>query len=475
MANIYSIPSQEPLFDGFTVRADGENVPVRLARVSAVPFNRRWPGHQRQINQSEPAGFVSFASDGPVRMRVECAANAAGSALVRPLSKNVVPEITGNAAEFTLTEPGGYTFEAGGFHNALHIFFDPAKPQRAAADIFFGPGVHRPGLIELRSGQTLCIAEGAVVYACVSARDAENITITGRGLLDNSENREELLFVPEKLGDGSMDVGNSVRRHTIELVRCKNVRIEDITIRDSLVYNICAHGCEDAEVDNVKIIGCWRYNSDGIDFHNSSRVRIRNCFLRTFDDGICVKGHDGYADLCEDITVENCVVWCDWDHALEIGAETRAEHMRNIVFRNCDVIRNRGVAIDIYNVDYGDVHDVLFEDIRVEYDDRSPRPMIQKDDAEDYSDPGGDYMPQLVSFIIAKHPEYSEGRDRRGHIRGVTVKNVSLYAPALPPSEIHGFDAEHPVRDIRLEGLTLNGRPAKWRAGVSRAENISIL
>ena len=44
------------------------------------------------------------------------------------------------------------------------------------------------------------------------------------------------------------------------------------------------------------MMGCWRYNSDGIDMHNCENVHIDGCFLRTFDDSICVKGFDCYYD-----------------------------------------------------------------------------------------------------------------------------------------------------------------------------------
>ena len=35
----------------YTVKANGAEVPLQFARVSKEPFNRRWPGHQRQRRQ----------------------------------------------------------------------------------------------------------------------------------------------------------------------------------------------------------------------------------------------------------------------------------------------------------------------------------------------------------------------------------------------------------------------------------------
>ena len=48
-------------------------------------------------------------------------------------------------------------------------------------------------------------------------------------------------------------------------------------------------GCRNLDIEDVKIIGNWRYNSDGIDMHNCEYVRIRDCFVRTYDDSICIR------------------------------------------------------------------------------------------------------------------------------------------------------------------------------------------
>ena len=77
---------------------------------------------------------------------------------------------------------------------------------------------------------------------------------------------------------------------------CKDIEIDGITIRDSLVYNIRPIACENLTIKNIKIIGNWRYNSDGIDMHNCENVVIDNCFIRTFDDSICIKGFDPYGN-----------------------------------------------------------------------------------------------------------------------------------------------------------------------------------
>ncbi|MEI6578537.1 MAG: glycosyl hydrolase family 28 protein [Eubacteriales bacterium] len=459
--NIYSIPQGEALSNLYAFSINGQAVPLHEAFVSAFPFNRRWPGHQRSFDQAEPVAYASFAMDEPVEISVK-PQRAFSEAIVRPLSKGIVPKVNGDNITFTLTEAGGYTLELDGYHNALHIFADPIKTyNNDFADenfLYFGAGVHDAGMITLKSNQTLFVDEGAVLYATIHTEDTENIKILGRGIINNIKNKETILFELDKLGDGTVDVCNSERLHTIQMKNCKNIEIDGITIHDSLVYNIALYGCEDVLIDNVKIIGCWRYNSDGIDLHNCSRCVVKNCFVRTYDDSICIKGHDGLPQICGDTLVENCVVWCDWGKSLEIGAETRAEEMKNVTFRNCDLIRNSSAAMDIYNVDYGDVHDIVFEDIRVEYDPVCHKPMLQKNDDESYPEnPNSTFMPWLMNAEIVKHMEYSEGLERRGKNHDITFRNIYVISAKMPPSRFNGYDKNHQTYDVNISKLFYNG------------------
>jgi len=440
---------------------EGQTVPVLPCRVSAVPFNRRWPGHQRQIEQSEIAYFASFEMTGPVTVQVR-PNRPIENVVVRPLSRNVQPQVDGDIITFTLPSAGGYSLEIDGYHHNLHLFANPPQAYdvnfKDPQTLYFPPGCHDIGILHLKDGQTVFLDEGAVVYGCIHATDCKDVRVLGRGILDNSKNVETVLFEVEKPGDGSFAVKNVKRDHTIHMVRCENVTLDGFIIRDSLCYNVSLLGCDDVEIDNLKIIGNWRFNSDGIDFQNCRRCHLTKSFLRTFDDTVCVKGQPGYQPICEDIVVEDCVVWCDWDHCLEIGAECCAEHMRNLIFRNIDVIRSLDTAMDIINVHYGAVHDVLFEDIRVEFDAVYQMPRIQKDDAEVFPiDPTSSWLPTLICCGIEDHPEYSQGKPQRGHISEITFRNIQVFSEWMPPSSFFGYDPEHRVENVCIEGLWHNG------------------
>lgn len=464
--------------DEYTVKINGKEIETNTCRVSKEPFNRRWPGHQRQIEQSELASFVLMETDEPVDFEI-ITKKSFDKVEIRPQSLGIKPEVDGNSIKFRLEKPAYFTVEPFGRHEALHIFADSVCEFDINKEevIYFGKGEHDVGMIELKSNQTLYLDEGAVVYACIKAIDADNIRILGKGILDNSRNKEKILF-DVNAEDNEVDVGNAVRTHTVQLEYCTNILIDGITIRDSLVYNIRPIGCTNLNIQNVKIIGCWRFNSDGIDMHNCINVHISHCFIRTFDDCICAKGFDCYYvdedafkaamnhggksyDIFKNVVVENCVMWNDWGKCLEIGAETCAEEICNICFKDCELIHVTGSVLDCMNVDYADVHDVIYENINIEYDDVIPAPVYQYNDMQKYSDTpvNPDAAPYLICTEVVFHPEYTQGgKKRRGKNRDITFKNIHLFGNQKINIHVAGFDQTHKCSNITIDGLYQNGK-----------------
>ena len=476
--NIYPVTQTELAYKDYDIKINGIAATPDVARVSAVPFNRRWPGHQRQLEQTELINFLSLSTDEPLHFEIT-PHQPFEDVVIRPSSLGITPDIKDGVISFAIERPAYFTVEPFGRHNALHIFADPLSDYSVDANdeniIYFGKGEHDVGEINLKSNQTLFIDEGAVVYACINAIDAENISIIGRGILDNSRNKAKILFEYNAEGNDEA-INNAERKHTVQLEYCTNVKIEGITIRDSLVYNIRPIGCKNMHISNVKIIGCWRFNSDGIDMHNCEDVLIENCFIRTFDDSICVKGFDCYYegdvekavheamyrngkayDTFKNTTIRNCVVWNDWGKSLEIGAETRAEEICDIVFENCDVIHVTGAVLDCYNVDYADVHDITYRNINVEYDDILPAGKLQVKDSEVYSIDNPDHSPCFIAVAVAYHHEYSAGGDRRGINRNIKFQNINLLGRQQPRFLFKGHNRDHMTKDILIENLKWNG------------------
>lgn len=446
-------PAGEALCEDYELQVEGWPVPVYACRVSSVPFNQVWPGYQRPLDQTELAGFASWDMAGPVQVAVRSRRDVK-SVVVRPGSLGIRPRIEGNRLLFTLARPVPVVVEINGSRHALHLFASrPEKdvPAPGAPGVrYFGPGVHKPGKIELRSNETVYIAGGAVVYGSIHANRAAKIRIAGRGILDVS---------PFERGQG----GGAVR-----LTDCSGATIEGITMRDPDVWCCALFGCRDATISNVKLVGLWRYNADGIDICNSRDVVVQDSFVRAFDDALVIKGLKGRQNSFDDRPVSNvrfrrCVIWCDWGRAMEIGAETCAPEIAAIAFEDCDVIRTTHIAMDIQCGDRALVHDVWYENIRVETDGVCPSPRMQGSRDDRYvENPNDEYVPNLLVIVIAKNP-YSQDAER-GKVRDITYANVSVTGRRVPRSFFYGLDAQHTVQGVTIDNLRFDGKAANSAA-----------
>lgn len=449
---IHPAPAGEPLSEDYAVTVGGVPVPVYGCRVSAVPLNQVWPGYQRPQDQTELAAFACCDAAGPLSVCVTPRREIA-SVVVRPLSRNVTPVVNGRHVDFVVSGPGQFTVEVNGWHHALHLFVNPpelAAPPAAGPNVrYFGPGVHHPGRIVLESNQTVYVAGGAVVYGSIHARGAANIRILGRGIVDVSE---------AERGQG----GGAIR-----LEDCTGITIDGLVLRDPDVWCCSLFGCRNVEISNLKLVGLWRYNADGLDLCNCQDVHVRDCFVRAYDDCIVLKGlrsaeWDRAAASYHErpvrgILVERCVVWNDWGRALEIGAETSAPEIADVMFRDCDILRAAHMAIDIQHGDRAVVHDLRFENIRVEVDDVSLRPRLQQTPDEVYTaDPQDDYRPHLL-FIIIQPNNYPQDH-QAGVVRNVVFKDISVTGKRCLPSCFQGQDPEHNVAGVTIDNLTVNGQ-----------------
>jgi hypothetical protein len=105
------------------------------------------------------------------------------------------------------------------------------------------------------------------------------------------------------------------------------------------------------------------------------------------------------------------------------------------------------------------VRDVRYENIRVETDDVCPSPRMQASRDERYiENPKDEYVPQLMVIVIAKNP-YSQDTER-GAVRDIVYKDIAVAGRRAPKSFFMGLDAQHSVKDITIENLRFNGKPA---------------
>jgi polygalacturonase len=199
----------------------------------------------------------------------------------------------------------------------------------------------------------------------IGGENLEQVTIDGGGIIDGNG----ISFMGAELDDSyELKPFNIVdpRPHLLTLVGGKNIRIRNLTIRNSAYWTVHLVGCDDVAISDLTLLNSVKVrNSDGIDLDHSKNVRIANCYIESGDDCICLKNRREYEEFgrCENITVSNCTM-TSRSCAIKIGSENM-DTIRHVVFNNCIIKKsNRGVGIQ--NRDEGVVSDVIFSNMFVD-------------------------------------------------------------------------------------------------------------
>jgi len=291
------------------------------------------------------SSFVMFDYSGQVNIRITCnqfASINASQVIIRPLSRNIVPVISGNTLTFTLTSLPNDTANRtvsdklsveinGNRYSNLQIFANkiylPIQPVPTFTKTYFASDngtsvniydtslnvngtpkklllkrsncqcpIYRAcfsttnGKISLLSGDEICIEGGAILNGGVYANNATNIKIYGRGIID-------LTNYPKQYDHDIANNQENQYAYTqgITLIGCKNVTIDGITINDSQQLSVELTDCggntsdpiNNITINNVKIFSrvLW---GDGFHMRGTSNVSINDGYNRTSDDCISI-------------------------------------------------------------------------------------------------------------------------------------------------------------------------------------------
>ncbi|MBQ8408749.1 MAG: hypothetical protein IJY39_07775 [Clostridia bacterium] len=360
--------------------------------------------------------------------------------IVRPLSSGIKAKCIKNEIAFKVSVPCKLSveFSSDDIQPVFLFFYRYEDKQVQDGNLrYYGAGEHTEEEIRLNSGDILYLDEGAILHSYIVAEKAENITICGRGIIDNS-------------------CYSSTRRRMMIIRECKNVTVKDITLCGSNFWCCTLVGCENVLVDSVNIIS-WLMCGDGVDVVGSHDVTVQNCFMRTADDCVAIKATEyiGAAGMQNvyNVKIKSCVMWnANPGNGIEIGFETRCDEIYNIEFSDIDIIHcehegwQSGGAITIHNGDRAKIHDVVYRNIRVE-----------------------DCVDKWFDFKILRS-DYSKD-EVRGSIENVLVENVALIGGAFPPSILSGFKANDSlVRNIRFVNISAHG---EWITGILECRMIA--
>ncbi len=414
----YPAPAEEILSSDFEVFVNDQKLDVYTARTLDPPFA------DKQWDFGGPYSFVNFDMSEPVEVRIT-SERPLRQTVVRPQRSDVTLEIEDDhAIKLTISKPTKISVEPEGKKGPLLLFANPLETDRPRIDdptvVYYGPGTHQAGAILVGDGQTLYLAGGAVVKGAVIARGAD-IRICGRGILDGSD-------YEWRKGPHRVTVG----------IYGENVVVEGITIRGSSHWTIVPQGSRNVVIRNVKLCNSRVQNDDGVNPCNSQNVLITDCFIRSDDDCVALKGmnFDAANSNVEQIAVENSVLWCDRARIFLLGHESRAEFMRNISLRNLDIIH---FSMTPFLFEPGEdmrLENVRIQDVRIHGEGQNElirlRPVVNQ------------YMRKRVP----------------GFVRNVHFQNLRIFgSPGPYQIQLAGADPEHNVQDVLFEGVTILGEP----------------
>ena len=263
--------------------------------------------------------------------------------------------------------PGGRVYNSGqvALRSNVEVHLEMGAVWKASSDLKdYWPLREMPGEDDGREGVPSylnCEYAGRPYLVFIHAFDAENVSITGFGVIDGNE---------------SIFYGTDTRYHiegsfyprvpVLFLEAVNHLTIRDIRIQGSAFWTLHMVGCEDVLVDGVRILNNLRMaNCDGIDPDHCRNVRITNCHVECGDDAIVLKNtadHMQYGPT-ENVLIANCTL-VSTSAGIKFGTEGE-DDFRNVCVTNCSISRsNRGISLQIR--DCGNVENVMFSNITIE-------------------------------------------------------------------------------------------------------------
>ena len=442
------------------------------------------------------------------------------------VSAPVIPNYTVNLKKFGAVGDG-VILNTKAFEKAI-----AALEKKGGGHLVVPAGVWLTGPIVLKSNIDLHLEVGAVIqfsgdeslYAVIktsfegldtrrcqsplSANGAENISITGKGVIDGNgqfwrpvkkskmtegqwkEVLERPGGVESKKGywvpnqayadaekSANMNVPkastdeewNRIKRFLrpvmVSLVNCKNVLLQGVIFQNSPAWNIHPLMCENIILDDVLARNpSYAQNGDALDLESCKNALIVNSKFDAGDDGICIKsGKDKDGRLrgrpCENVVVDGCTVFAG--HGGFVVGSEMSGGVKNILVENCQFLgtdvglrfkstRGRGGIVENIFIDNVSMTDIKTDAItfNMYYGGKSVAEMLADGDNPDNTTK----MPVNEETPI---------------FRNIDIKNIVCNG-AGRAMEFNGLP-EMPINGIRLQNINII---AKSDAVFNNCQNI---
>jgi len=369
----------------------------------------------------------------------------------------------------------------------------------------------------------------------LSAADAQNIAITGNGIIDGNGDAWRMVkkdkltetqwkklvasggsvdaegrmwypsaktvkgaamknpgaISPDKTPEFYDSVKDYLRPNLLVLTRCKQVLLEGVTFQNSPAWNLHPLMCEDLVVRNVYVKTPWyAQNGDGIDLESCRNVLIEGSTFDVGDDGICIKsGRDAEGRKrgmpTENVVVRNSTVY----HAhggFVIGSEMSGG-ANNIFVYDCSFIgtdiglrfkttRGRGGVVEKIFANNIIMKDIVGEAILFDMYYMAKDPIVLAGEKRE--------VPQVKLLPVT--PETPVFRDF--YISNIVCDGASkaVFIRGLPEMSISGINFENMViqaksgidiqeaKDVKLNNVKVLTGAAQPLISIQNGKNISF-
>ena len=338
----------------------------------------------------------------------------------------------------------------------------------------------------------------------ISARNAENIAITGEGTFDGNgatwrpvkkgkltdsqwnsllksggvtNEKGDIWFPSESGRNGYMNAHNfqqgkagdeqweSVRDFLrpvmVSIVKCKKVLMEGVTFKNSPSWCIHPLSCEEITLNKVSVSNPWySQNGDALDLESCNNALVINCSFDAGDDAICLKSgkdeegrHRG--EPCQNVIVKDNVV-LHGHGGFVVGSEMSGG-VRNIYVDNCTFLgtdvglrfkskRGRGGLVENIYISNINMIDIPAEAILFDlfYGGLSPTEVT----AEDTKDKA-----PVVPPVTEETPSF-----RNIYISNIACKGSgrAIFFNGLPEMPIQNINIDQIVVTDAKEGIVLS-------------------
>lgn len=440
------------------------------------------------------------------------------------------PDFQANITEFG-AKNDGITLNTRAINDAIR-----SVSQKGGGTVIIPEGIWLTGPIELLSNVNLHTEKNALVLftddfeaypiietsfeglntrrcqSPISARNAENIAITGDGVFDGSGDS----WRPVKKGKltasqwkalvqsggvvdndiwyptpGSLkgaqackefnnpegietdeewnEIRPWLRPVLLSIAKCKKVLLEGVTFKNSPSWCLHPLSCEHITIDNVKVFNPWySQNGDALDLESCTNAAITNCIFDAGDDAICIKSgkdEDGRkrGEPCQNVIVRNNIV-LHGHGGFVVGSEMSGG-VRNIYVADCTFLgtdvglrfkstRGRGGVVEGIYINRIQMIDIPYEPLLFDlfYGGKAA--------GEESEDDLQGRMKAEIPPVTEETPAF-----RNIHISNVTCKGAgrAMFFNGLP---------EMPIDNVTISNVTISD--AKQGIVISQARNVTL-